>query len=313
MSEQVLNNALHIHVEASGRITALDGNDHDEYDSGDELLKELFESQYQSVNVFGTADASSLICGLFENFMLTNKGKYLKNVYLGTPAVLKAPKNPYGRPLKLAVVAKELAVRPRHAGGWHLMTMNDYTSYSLIRSMKRNETYRTRLSILKTHPAAKVISYFAANDRLAAMRTLCTIVDPRWYTSIEHPYRKSKLHSLLGLFPRVAEKFIRFKSEHQSPRNERHSRFGDVAKAWGYNKPIGDVNAMNAVLHRVVASHKDAARGLLRASQMYVDILSDMWLANLHPHIPDMFRPESMFNGLDNSDALVRSFKSHVR
>lgn len=183
------------------------------------------------------------------------------------------------------------------AGGWHVLSVNDYPTYAMLARMLRtnfvfDEPARAYFQI---HPVRKAAQFIPTLSDAETAKLLTTIIDPRWFVDRRSPDRTGKLELYLGLTPNVQK---RVADPTVILHRHREFRCASVLAAWKTKKPEEvDLHDPANFLYRISTTHRNPLLGDLRASQSFIQYLRYNWLDALHNRkgaqdgifIPDMF------------------------
>jgi len=191
------------------------------------------------------------------------------------------------------------------AGGFHVFDKRDFFSYELVSSLDVLHAAgdKRAVSLLQSHVAWPILSFIPTLNVSAAALLIALILDPRWYIDVRCPSRGAALRNYLGLRPDVLRQVLEGKHD-SGPA----LRCAVVLASW-YAKEKQDLTQPHNFLYRVVVHHKNPLKGLLRASQKFIDMLRLAWLATLQGAAPSPFLPEQFFRDQQEADAYVEHMR----
>jgi hypothetical protein len=174
---------------------------------------------------------------------------------------------------------------PPSLGGWRELTDTDYVTYALAGVLQKSHGKLNNLAerLLRSHPAWPAVSFLSTTKLEAVCQLICEILDPRWHVDPTKPDARKRIHSRLGLgHSGLTNIGYVLGVETQPDRGIENARL--VLEAWtgGDLRPPEVIDA-SAFLWRIAMKEPSGAKGLLRASQVFLTFLHDVWLDNLTP------------------------------
>jgi len=248
---------------------------------------------FGTVRVLGSPRHCSLLCRLHQAALQSGNNFKLE---VASPHLVSPQAT-----LSQTVLAVTNSPRtPPSLGGWHAFTDLDMASYSLRLICQRGgEQDAWLLAVLRTHPAWRLVQFIPTLDPLSFARWLAEVLDPRWYVSEHSPDSTSRLEQFLGLRPDVQRRLLR-----GGRTNNATLRCQLTRKCW-LPSDVSltgqlDIEDPRNFLFRVLGSqmHRDAAVGLVRASQTFTRYVRAVWLNAMSTgtnHEGELFSPEQFF------------------
>jgi hypothetical protein len=199
--------------------------------------------------------------------------------------------------------------RTSSTGGWHLFRTLDYTTNAIAEQLqkKRNETQLRKL--VHAHIVWPALSFVPCIKERNVALLVNEILDPRWFIDLTHVARGSKLRAYMGLDLRTMRGFTG-----EGPVQHLQHRCKMVLDTW-YVSSGDNIDEPSYFLQRILRKWRDkgdSTRGLLRASQTFLEFMRLSWLAGLNAGAKQseaLFVPEYFFK----SDAEIDAFKEHIR
>lgn len=272
---------LRLHTDSSGKVW-FGGDDVPAENSGLDPYAFFAEEKYlellddvRVIRLLGSRDNAALVIRLQGRRTATPGLK--AEVQLGSPSVVPAE---WLRNDPVAVLYRlwQLPTTSSTYSMWHCMDTSDLQTYAMIdASGSFKEVPAVIKRIVTEHPAWPAISFMRSMSVDAACRLLCDIIDPRWYYHSVHPTRLTRLYAHLGLTPRNMACCVGVSSK--QPHN--FERAATALQVWYNQDTPRDMLKLQPedYLLRILMQHKDdLAKGLLRATQRLVSLVSAVWL-----------------------------------
>lgn len=251
------------------------------------------------VRVLGTGRNAALICGMYDRKPIVRR-----EIRLGSPALCQT-QAVLSDPAKVLRYLWQPDTPSDLVQHWHLCDGFDYLTYSLIREAAFNEAALTRA---ERHPAWPALSFVQGYDRIAAVRLLVDIVDPRWFVHYWRPHRLSRLYEYLGLTP---QNILAALGRGGEGRN--YERAVNVIKVWRNKPRTLDLEAPEAFLWRIASHYTDPVKGVLRACKTLVNLVTHVWLDGIRRSQPQTgFSPSTFFYRGDEYAAFERHREKFV-
>ena len=260
-----------------------------------------FCKKMDRIDTFGCRTHADVICALFDSDCRSK-------LRIGTPQVInRHPPETVPRNLcELALLVDNL---PRFAGGWHAASEVDYWTFRLIDALHNNQNAWSRCVeyAFKRHPVWPAASFAAScgGDLLAASHVVKHIVDPRWFVDLKNPERDSRLRIYMGLTPRAMRAYLLG----ESVRCQNHGRAAEVVLAsLGHDFPAVDTTASH-VFHEVFAREPSNVKGLIKAGELFLSLVQQLWLNAAAPHGNELFVPAYFFERTPFGKATAEVFE----
>lgn len=254
------------------------------------------------VYLIGNQRNSELICAL-NTHRCVNGGS--QRVMLGRPGMVdQSELNPHE--IFARMEGHDL---PASLGGWHRMTEKDYVTHALISALIQSEGRLSNYAdkLLRAHPAWPALSFLPDLGKSEAAELIATIVDPRWHIDYQGPDSCARLRGFMGLGKdgeRIVQDILREElSGHED--DSHYQRAQLVLDTWtggSYVPPsVADIGPRD-FLWRLQAAGRDrrGVRGMLRASQLFLRFVKEVWLDNLTA--PRLFESVTRKRGRKNPE-----------
>jgi hypothetical protein len=270
--------------------------------------------KFDSVRLLGAYDNASLISGLFGRI----------RVDLVTPMVCPS-KSLRKDPQAVLFYMRGCMLAPSQ-GGYHQMTAPESLVYKACAAARMSKKIEDAVPILQAHPLWQPVHFLRnINDSFLASVILAAL-DPRWFVDTCAPDRAAKLMHFFGMDPPTQAGALGLSSPQrydakcklalhtwyeQAAAREvltRHMQLGGLTPVYNATErglAPGDALWrvwMNAYDKRRSDPSVAATYGTLRASQMLLNFLRQIWLSTIYrdsPSIPDggavLFRPRDFF------------------
>jgi hypothetical protein len=312
--------ALRLHVDSTSRtVWSQDGADCNRLSDAPGELPYDVVNGVEEVRLLGLRANAQLICHLHTFKSLAG---WPRSIRLATPLICTREERE--QPEK---VFEKMAAYQNCApslGGWHEVTARDIAAYMLICALDGDPVLPggrgySVLTLLQRHPVWPAVSFVPTAEQESVAELLGLIIDPRWYVSSRHPDRSAKLRAYLGL---IESNFRQIYDRNGSGPHLDRARC--VLRAWcGSHSPVTVGGVPGDFLRRCVYRHGNSyARGLLRASSLFVSLIRNYWLQALDTSwvnesrsvARELFVPEYFFEGDDPGYQGVTSaaFRRHV-
>jgi hypothetical protein len=228
-----------------------------------------------------------LILGLYARRLARNRGL----IEVCSPRSVVPQSFLRNGPESLSAARQDAAMGPPSMGGFHVFDKRDYHSYALAHLVQKGIGCSTEfLNLVRLHAAWPACSFVPTLDPHAFGKLLGCILDPRWFVDPMAPNRGSCLRSYLGLHPHIMDDVLAGRI--RGPKAERCQL---VLRCWRQVGAKQNLEDAGNFLYRIAVSHTDdGAKGLLRASQVFCDLLRLSWVATLSGK-PELFLPEYFF------------------
>lgn len=274
------------------------------------------------LRLLGTAANAPLITALLDH-QQTLPADQRSRVQLGTPLVCTRLQAPYP-PDEVFTAMLGVEQLAASQGGWHEATPIDHVTYQMTTRVHLPTPAADHedqlLALLQQHPTWPAISFLANADLLAAARLVALIRDPRWYVDPAHPNRSAKFRSYLGLNDWNVRQVLSGKASS----GQYVARCRCVIDTWtgGQTASRPRPPALDAPAYflwrRAYEEQGQWGRGVLRASELLVNLLHAVWLNAFDPQ-RELFVPEYFFARkgravavVDQQGAVAAAFRQHV-
>lgn len=259
------------------------------------------------VRLIGTPANARLIIRAYESAQ-RSLGKIEKKIMIGSPMLCYRPEL-LMHPEFVLQQMRQPDVAASANGCWHRMLSHDYNNYLLIQALQDNHGEVNDLvkSVARHHPVWQAVSFIPEKNLTAAIKLACEIVDPRWYNDPMRPGRMQRLLTYLGIHPRNMRAMLTLISPADTPGCRNWRRAELVVEAWGGLKtPTPDLDNPRNFLWRIRQSYDDEAKGLLKASKVFIQYLRLVWLQELAHGSRQVFCPEYFFKQPAEVDAYLK-------
>jgi hypothetical protein len=196
-------------------------------------------------------------------------------------------------------------------GGWHVFGKPEYPAYALyshLAKVGKPDDHARRL--IQSHITWPALSFIPHLEIDACCKLMAEILDPRWFLSVKHPTRGSKLRKYLGLdMPTLLGVLD------QGPKQKNHDRCKLVLDALAGNNADVRKTHPSYFLHRIREAHskdKGEVHGTLRMLQTFVEYLRLTWIATMCAsdfQAEALFAPEHFFN----DEFEVAAWRQHMK
>lgn len=183
--------------------------------------------------------------------------------------------------------------RPRSLGGWHRMKAAEWPAYILAAAIVEQDPVVGLEEEFESNPILRRLAFAAPVDRVALLRLVGEIRDPRWFADPERdvdPMKRenmAKLTSYLGLGGARARNVGRRAVLDAAWRRE------DVEAGM---VDADDPRAFVAAYHRHRLPRRGAARAADDAARYFLEFVRSAWLEALCPHVGDgLFAADHFF------------------
>lgn len=271
-------------------------------DSITDFLLNPLSTTVPNLRLIGCPNNAALLLCLFNRRLKTNDGC----IEVCSPLVCKT-KSDRNNPKK-ALYNMRLLEMSSSLGGWHIFDKDDYPSYAITASLQKYGKIDDHIRrLLKSHIVWPELSFIPHLNIDKCAELISIILDPRWFIDICHPNRGSHLRSFLSLNPRTMYFVV----------NKKTTVFGSrlcklVLDCW-YREDLKDnINHPAYFLYRILNKYEDKVRGLLRASQNFVEFLRLIWIAKLNSKkVPfkELFIPAYFFKSTEE----INAFNQHIK
>lgn len=240
------------------------------------------------VRLLGAKSNAELICRLYQSTV--DRGTDTR-LLIGSPSICQPSRS--DDPEHVFEQMPTLDTRRASVGGWHEVTPADYASYRLAWiGQGRSTLTREADTIVRNHPAWPALSFIPTLDMAQAANLLATILDPRWYVSQERPDRHSKIRAYMGLVSQNA----RFACKECSSPGANYGRFQLLLRAWRGNSGLKpEEDDPRDFLRRCAVRQSDEAKGILKASSLFLNFVRSVWLDVINTSNQELFVPEYFF------------------
>ncbi len=204
--------------------------------------------------------------------------------------------------------------KPPSLGGWQRISSVTLSSYGLLSIPPDSFGDPNAALLLLSHPAWVVMSFIGGvfgrtaeqqrKIRDASIRTIGSILDPRWFIPANHPDSLNPLFSYLGL---NKENFAHIfaGAKRSGPSLDRAK---DLVACWhpGYGSNVDEYHNNHYYREFLAAGSTDIAA--LRMTRRFVRFIADSWLDSLCQTHRLLVVPHHLTNELD-----LFAWESHVR
>ena len=235
----------------------------------------------QELMILGTPENAELIVTLY--YMRVNEGRLPRSVRIGSPHMIGVCGD--------SMLVRLKAMRDLHCatslGGWHQLNRKDFLTYAICVEMRREGCTPTARQLVQTHPIWPSLSFVG-------------VIDPRWYSDRKEPNSYANLLNYLGLKgTRNLLDALAAGNRTLTP-HERRAKL--VTEAW-CGKELHCVANSRNYFQRVAAEHKHKMQGLVAASRLFVEMLSDVWRHEMALPGRELFVPEHFFPQAADAEA----------
>lgn len=264
------------------------------------------------IKVIGCADNVDLLLRLYDSKL----NKKLASLQVCTPTV--CPTVGRRKQPEIALLdSNQWQGWPASLGGWHEFGEDDFPAYYLARnfSLGLDRLPDIIWKIGRSHTAWRALSFIPHLNEEYCYRLIASMLDPRWFIDPEEPEKNSRLEGFLGLTPRTQ---FNVSGGGNDKTVQGFNNCTTVLRTWKCGKPVSKAEYAQPgnFLWRIHATEGTGYKADLRASQVFVSFLKNVWLNELYKNrvrVGDsLFVPEYFFRTKEEANAFKEHMRSHT-